>query len=154
MISSRFGIACDHPRREYIENQAGEIIAWSCNNCPATGSTITRPAAPIIPPEPVVVEDNCECGRIKKIGALACERCVYLDGTYKNRKLEELGAMISHLRTLDGGMGVTIADLAAVTGREHRSILRSLQSLQRRLRVVRGRNYNDEFRYQLHVDWR
>lgn len=160
-MNARFGIACDHARREFIENQAGEVIAWSCNGCSATGSTVTRSPAPITPPEPVVVKDRCECNRIKKAGALACGRCVYLDGLYGNRKLEELGVLISILRTLDNGGGVTIADLMAATGRAHESILRSLQNLQKRRRVIRRREaFSDEsmnlyygYRYWLYVDW-
>jgi hypothetical protein len=48
-VTSDFGIRCDHARREYIANQAGEIIAWSCNQCPAHGEITSAPTAPTAP---------------------------------------------------------------------------------------------------------
>ncbi len=45
-LPSFFGLRCDHAGREYIANQAGEIIAWSCNSCAATGNSDLVALAP------------------------------------------------------------------------------------------------------------
>lgn len=37
MCDARFGIGCAHESRTYVQNMAGEIIAWSCNQCLQTG---------------------------------------------------------------------------------------------------------------------
>lgn len=63
----RLGIRCDHARREYVQNQAGEIIAWSCNQCPATGKVELKPEPQLRPvwplPSTVPQLDECDwCG--------------------------------------------------------------------------------------------
>lgn len=35
------GVRCGHERRTYHANQAGELIAWSCDQCLATGAYST-----------------------------------------------------------------------------------------------------------------
>jgi hypothetical protein len=38
-MTHHFGIGCAHPRREYVQNQDGVIIAWACPQCHARGTS-------------------------------------------------------------------------------------------------------------------
>jgi hypothetical protein len=63
---TRVGVRCAHERRTYVTNQVGETIAWSCDQCPATGAASTprraaRPTSNL--PTTVPQLDECDwCG--------------------------------------------------------------------------------------------
>ena len=57
-----FGIGCAHERRTHHTNQSGELIAWSCDGCRATGR-MERDTVPSVLPSTVPHLDECDwCG--------------------------------------------------------------------------------------------
>ena len=73
--------------------------------------------------------DECECGNEKSTKMDACNRCTYLDGTAR------WGFIIDALRGTDG---LTLAELAAITGKHREALQRTFKRL---LEIGRVRRY-------------
>jgi len=157
-------LSCRHESKQLIRSLGGDVIAWSCNTCPATGNSgpvqdpepaplrrrgrprklpplTSTPAAPVRPSTPLVppsLDCECECGQPKINGSVACDNCQFLDGGGMTN------VIISAMRQVDNGEGVTIYDLIDVTGRSHRSVQRSLQRLRDQRRAVRRMPHGED----------
>ncbi len=84
---------------------------------------------------------ECDCGNAKAAADECCARCAFLDGLRLGRSRgpgSYLCEVIAVMREMDTGDGVTLVALSRELRRLPRSVLRSLQTLKKRGRVVRG----------------
>ena len=118
---------CTHETKILVRNQDDEVIAWTCARCQATGLAGFRcyGSAEREPPR------FCDCGQPARVGDV-CDRCRFLDG-----QRASAAAVISAIREVDDGAGVSVRDVADVAGVSVRHAIRVLRVLQRRGRVTR-----------------
>lgn len=114
-------ITCSHERKTIVRNQDDDPIAWSCDRCLVRGSVVTEARAPL---------SFCECGAAS-CGGRPCDRCRWLDGE------RSAAAVISALRGLDDGDGVTTMRVAGDAQLCEAQAVRVLKGLQKHGRVVR-----------------